>query len=219
VTRPLMQHGVGQLEQLFATSKADAKVLKQLENELRYRQVPRAVALLAEVQSALYTQPPKASAPQPMEGKTDAPPQAEIPHPPPVQPALWTLPPGPSGGEPKESNELGQALGNEAGQPSPPIIRPAPTPAPATEIKSAKNEPRTQPMVTLADAYKLFKATPASSWASIEQARRLAVQAASPTRLSSLPETQQNSARDEARMLNAAYEVLAHARLASQVGS
>ncbi len=52
MARPLMQHGVGQLEEMFAKGKADPKVLKQLENELQYRQVPRAIALLAEVQAA-----------------------------------------------------------------------------------------------------------------------------------------------------------------------
>lgn len=51
--RPLIQLGVGNLESLFAKSKADVKVLKQLEHELQYRQVPRAVALLAEVQAAM----------------------------------------------------------------------------------------------------------------------------------------------------------------------
>lgn len=52
--RPLMQHGVGQLEEMFSKGKADAKLLKQLEHELQYRQVPRAVALLAEVKAAMY---------------------------------------------------------------------------------------------------------------------------------------------------------------------
>lgn len=51
--RPFMQLGVVDLEMLFAKSKADVKVLKQLEHELQYRQVPRAVALLAEVQAAM----------------------------------------------------------------------------------------------------------------------------------------------------------------------
>lgn len=51
--RPLIQLGVGNLEALFAKSKADVKVLKQLEHELQHRQVPRAVALLAEVQAAI----------------------------------------------------------------------------------------------------------------------------------------------------------------------
>lgn len=51
--RPLIQLGVGNLEALFAKSRADMKVLKQLEHELQHRQVPRAVALLAEVQDAM----------------------------------------------------------------------------------------------------------------------------------------------------------------------
>lgn len=51
--RPLIQLGVGNLETLLAKSNADVKVLKQLEHELQYRQVPRAVALLAEVQAAM----------------------------------------------------------------------------------------------------------------------------------------------------------------------
>ena len=52
--RPLMQCGIGDLETLFAKSKTDVEVLKQLEHELQYRQVPRAVALLAKVQAAVF---------------------------------------------------------------------------------------------------------------------------------------------------------------------
>jgi hypothetical protein len=52
-----MQYGVGQLEEMFAKGKADPKVLKQLEHELKYRQVPRAVALLAEVLAAIHGAP------------------------------------------------------------------------------------------------------------------------------------------------------------------
>lgn len=51
--RPLKQLGVGQLEELFARSKTDPKALKHLADELQYRQVPRAVALLTEVQAAM----------------------------------------------------------------------------------------------------------------------------------------------------------------------
>ena len=78
MARHLMQHGVGQLEEMFAKGKADAKVLKQLENELQYRQVPRAIALLAEVQAAMY-------------GGTHAAPQAtNVPSPPAAQPLTST---------------------------------------------------------------------------------------------------------------------------------
>jgi hypothetical protein len=48
-----MQHGVGVLEQLFAKSKLDAQVLGQLEQELQFREVPRARALLSEVRRAM----------------------------------------------------------------------------------------------------------------------------------------------------------------------
>lgn len=76
MSRPLMQHGVGQLEEMFAKGSADPTVLKQLESELRYRQVPRAVALLAEVQAAMYG------------ADSDKPPPAPVP-PPQQQPGLW----------------------------------------------------------------------------------------------------------------------------------
>lgn len=57
MTRPLARHGIAQLEELFAASLVDEKILKNLETELRYRQVPRAVSLLAQVQRALYSGP------------------------------------------------------------------------------------------------------------------------------------------------------------------
>lgn len=53
MSRPLMQHGVVQLEELFSRSKTDRATLKQLEEELRHRQTPRATALLEAVQTAM----------------------------------------------------------------------------------------------------------------------------------------------------------------------
>ena len=86
--RPLMQHGVGQLEEMFAKGKSDPKVLKNLGLELQYRQVPRAVALLAEVQAAMYGGTPvtpqvAAPAHQPARAQAAAP----------EQPSLWERPP------------------------------------------------------------------------------------------------------------------------------
>jgi hypothetical protein len=75
--RPFMQHGVTELEQLFAQSRSDPGVLKQLEHELRYRQVPRAVALLAEVQAAMYGGSPKAPTPPPPTARPAAPRQGQ----------------------------------------------------------------------------------------------------------------------------------------------
>lgn len=51
--RPLMQHGVGQLEELFTRERENGKVLLQLQEELTHRQVPRAVDLLTKVRRAL----------------------------------------------------------------------------------------------------------------------------------------------------------------------
>ena len=48
-----MQQGIGHLEDLFLKCKGDAKLLKQIEHELQHRHVPRAVALLTEVQAVL----------------------------------------------------------------------------------------------------------------------------------------------------------------------
>jgi len=81
--RPLMQHGVGKLEEIFANGKADAMLLKQLEHELQHRQVPRAVALLSEVQAAMTG----ATAPQ--APAVPAPPPARAPAPISQQPDLW----------------------------------------------------------------------------------------------------------------------------------
>ena len=74
MSRPFMQLGVGELEALFAKSKADVEALKQLVDELQYRQVPRAVALLARVKAEIRGTVPSA----PAESK---------------QPELWELPP------------------------------------------------------------------------------------------------------------------------------
>lgn len=210
MNRPLMQHGVGQLEQLFAASKADSKVLRQLENELRFRQVPRAVALLAEVQGALYAQPAKAAPRPSSDGVNDGPSEPDLLKPPPVQPPLWTVPAGSE--KPIKPPEQPPTSGQPTVAQAPAVVA-APSPPPAVDPKPAgQRESAPPPLVTLADAYKLFKATASSTWESIEQTRRLAVQASSPTRLRNLSNGQQVAAREEARRLNAAYEVLSRAR-------
>ena len=49
--RPLLRHTIAQLEELFATKRTLADVLKELEAELQFRHVPRAVSLLAKVRA------------------------------------------------------------------------------------------------------------------------------------------------------------------------
>lgn len=194
--RPFMQHGVGQLEELFAKSKADTKVLKHLEHELQYRQVPRAVALLAEVQAVMYGSTPVA-APSPAP-KAPAPTPVAVP---PPQIGFWDAQP-------------------------PPAIRataPAPTVAPAPVIARAnpapsptRAAPAPAPAMPLEDAYKLLKATPGSTWESIEQTRRLLVMASHPEKLKALAEGKRAQALAEASRINSAYAALSQARCAGR---
>jgi hypothetical protein len=58
MSRPLIQRSVSDLEALFANSKSDVGLLKQLEHELQHRQTTRAVALLAEVRVAIRCETP-----------------------------------------------------------------------------------------------------------------------------------------------------------------
>jgi hypothetical protein len=193
-----MQHGVGQLEEMFAKGKQDRAVLKQLENELRYRQVPRAVVLLAEVQAAMYggtraaSQPPTALAPPP--GRVRAP--ATVPQ----QPGLWERPAAPPVA-------------------APPTVVPVRTVTPAAnprEPPHATKPASPTPAMALDDAYKVLKATPGAAWESIEQTRRSLVQQSHPSRWEPLSEAKRAQTLTEARWVNAAYATLSQARCGRQ---
>jgi len=186
--RPLMQHGVGQLEEMFAKGKADPKVLKQMEQELQYRQVPRAVALLAEVQAAMYG------------GTAAAPRVAALPQQPtralasaPEQPSLW--------GRPSEAHLAA----------TPPVAQPRPA-VPVIQSPVAKPPSPPLPAMPLEDACKVLKTTPGATWESIEQTRRLLVQQSHPSLLKPLSEERRAQALTDAGRANAAYATLQAAR-------
>ncbi|CAN0462256.1 unnamed protein product, partial [Phaeothamnion confervicola] len=167
--------------------KSDLKVLKQLEHELQYRQVPRAVALLAEVQAAMY-------------GSTSAAPPAAVPTPPrapaPVsqQPDLW----GRSATQPVVSAPT--SVRTVAPAVKPPESPPATKPASST------------PAVPLGDAYKILKASLGATWESLEQTRRTLVQQSHPSRWKTLSTEKCAQALAEAKRVNAAYAALSQAR-------
>lgn len=196
MARPLMQHGVGQLEELFAKSKADAKVLKQLAHELQYRQVPRAVALLAEVQAAMSGST-QVAAPFPAP-KAPAPTPVAVP---PPQPSLWDAQPPPA---------IRTTAPAPAVSPAPVVARVSPAPSPARAALAPA------PAMPLEDAYKLLKATPGSTWESIEQTRRLLVMASHPEKLKALAEGKRAQALAEASRINSAYAALSQARCAGR---
>ena len=62
------------------------------------------------------------------------------------------------------------------------------------------------------EAYKMLKATPASTWDSIEQIRRLLIQQSHPSRVASLSAARRAQVQAEAKRVNAAYAVLGNAR-------
>jgi hypothetical protein len=187
--RPLMQHGVGQLEEMFASGKADPRMLKQLESELQYRQVPRAVALLAEVQAAMY-----GVAVAPQVPTVAALPPARAPAPAPVsqQSDLWARPA------------------------APPVVAVPPV-APVRAVISAAKQMESSPVtktpaMPLEDAYKLLKASPGAAWEFLEQSRRTLVQQSHPSRRKVLSPEKQTQALAEATRVNAAYAALSLAR-------
>lgn len=190
MARPLMQHGVAQLEQLYATSKSDAMVLKRLEHELQYRQVPRAVALLAEVQAAMYLEvanTPLVPSPPPM-----TPPNSGA-----RQPNLWERRPVPSASPARAASRT---------QP------PEPTAGTLVLPQSPASQPHTVPAMSVEEAYKALKATQGSTWESIEQTRRQFVQQAHPARLATMSAEKRAQIQAEAKRLNTAYAVLSRQR-------
>lgn len=59
----LMACDIAQLEALFTASRDDEAVLRGLRTELRYRQSPRALALLNRIQTALVAGEPCGAGP------------------------------------------------------------------------------------------------------------------------------------------------------------
>lgn len=74
--------------------------------------------------------------------------------------------------------------------------------------------PLAEVAMTAAAAYAYLKSTPASSWESIEQARRALVQLAHPERLVALSEEDSLNAQAEARRANAACDLVLRSRTA-----
>lgn len=202
--RPLMKSRIGDLEDMFAASSGEPEVLLQLERELQFRQVPRALALLEKVQQfkatagAVGATEPMASlkavvAPAKQGGwvQNSAAPAAQL--------SLL----GPRAAAQLERQPMVSA--------SLPVYPPAKSsrPIPPALIQAAA------PEMSLADACRLLNVATGASWESIEQARRVAVQKSSPISKGT-PDANRSSALAAARLVNAAYAALSTARCASK---
>ncbi len=197
--RTLMQLGIGALEEMFEASETDAKVLRQLENELQHRQVPRAVALLEQVQLAMKR---VASSVLPRA-------QDELPLEPPAAKTPAPVPPPPSA-----PREPAVTVSAPAAQTTPPKVpQPASSPGalPATAPQT-RSEWGPIPAMSLEDACKLLKVTLASPWHEVELARRKLVLLSHPRRVLGMVPERREAARTEARRVNAAYAALSAAR-------
>lgn len=186
--RPLIQHGVGKLEEMFSTSNSDAKLLKQLEQELQHRQVPRAVALLAKVRAAMSG---GATVPQASTVPTSLPARATGPVS--QQPDLWGRPAIPPVSPPA------------AGRAAAPAVRPE-------ESLLVAKSPASPVAMPLEEAYKVLKVTPGAAWDSIEQTRRSLVNQLHPSRWKPLSAEKRSHALAEAKRINAAYAVISQTR-------
>lgn len=207
-TRPLIQNGIGALEAMFAESSADAKVLRSLQDELKHRQVPRAIALLQKVEKALKSgSVPAADA----ELEVMSPERARLTE---IlkrhrslatdkQPALWT------------ENDHDAPGGPATSAPTVPA-RPAPsTSAPVgpdhvfVSPPGEKSPLKTEtPTMRVSEAYQRLQATPSTSWETLEETRQRIVQQSHPENLAKVSEKKRIELITEAKLANLAYEVI-----------
>lgn len=178
MARPLQQLGIVGLEDLFAKSEVELQVLRDLEYELRHRQVPRARSLLVKVRAAIKAVPTTATS-------VAAPPHL-----------------------PEPLGQVGSDLFEAEHVP-----RQEPKTGEPAKVKSPAWAAGELPAISLSDAYKALKATPGSSWESIELTRRQLVQRASP--VVAIDEKRRQLQRDAER-INGAYRVIALDRLGSR---
>jgi DnaJ-domain-containing protein 1 len=189
VPRPLKQLGVAQLEELFARSKTDSKVLKHLTHELQYRQVPRAVALLTEVEAAMSSAALATATSQPLASEEPTPQGLST-----GQSDLWDRP---------------LTASSISTTPAPTPRPPAATGSDAHSPAISNPQPRTVPTMTVDDACKVLGVAAGATWESIEQSRRLLVEQSRPGSVASIKREQTMEA---ARRVNAAYAVLSRLR-------
>lgn len=201
MTRPLARLGVDELEALFETSKHDLPALKRLIAELTHRNVPRAIALVVKAQKMLmfleshraelalgastaeFATRGLAGTPMPTQNGFDF----DIPK--------FT----PTDLPKRQPNQMPSGAG----------LQPRPVVLPVIAVPVLEPE---QIMMSIEHAYRILKATSASSWDAIEFSRRQLVARAQPDCVAKLEPAKRKTLQDEAREANIAYKVLLHSR-------
>jgi hypothetical protein len=212
-TRPLIQNGIGALEAMFAESSADTKVLLSLQDELKHRQVPRAIALLQKVEKALKSgSVPAADA----ELEVMSPERARLTE---IlrrhrsvaadkQPALWT-----------ENDDVAPAVPATSAS----AVSSPPAPSASSQIGSAHvivAPPAEKPPLTaetlsmsVSEAYQRLQSTPGTTWEALEETRQRIVQQSHPANLVKVSEKKRIELVAEAKRANLAYEVIRKERI------
>lgn len=217
-TRPLMQLGIGDLEEVFEKQAKNFATLARLKYELSHRQVPRAVALLERVNEAealLRALDSQNLTPRKRRTTPRLNPQVTIT-------ALDSAP---------ELKELG--LVSSGNLSSPPeqidlltgVLPPTATPtsgqvsatSPSTNVTPIKKDVTTSdsealPQLALEDACRILKVVASDPWEKVEAARRRIVIKSSPLVVEEMSTAQVQKLLAEAKMANDAAIVIAARR-------
>lgn len=217
MSRPFLRYTVAQLEGLFANGKNDPSLLKDLEIELKNRQVPRAQTLLLDVREALAAQKDMPES----KGANLEPATLSSP----LKLGGWPMPTSTSK-TPSSQTELSfdaatrKANASELEVPRFAPIPKAPASAPAApvlrvEINANKGSPSSTeaaPSMSLDAAFKLLKCGPTTGWEEIERTRRQLVSKSHPARLAELRVEDKARAMADAKQVNLAVKTLLASR-------
>lgn len=192
MARPLLRHTIVELDQLFSRANGDSETLQALADELKHRNVPRAVVLLNKIQQALRGGNASWGGPAPSPSSQQALMTESL-----RRDAKMSAPKNIA--QPNRSTSW-QAAGGPGVVPHVPL-------APV----STSTEGST-PM-SVAEAYEALEMTPGATWEVIEYARRQIVQKAHPHNVAGLSPEHRTRMQSEARHANAAYAVLLKAQI------
>lgn len=207
--RPFFQSKIEELQQIFDASHGDRAVLKKLAAELKHRQVPKAVALLAKVKKVIDAVSP---------ARTEAPSRQETDHPThaPTHKVVncqscqqrlrvelaterrrYTCP----SCKTKflvsfEDGVFSVVFSSPAGSGEEPMNR--------ASADGAK--------LTLSEAYQIFGANADTSWETIEQTRRRLIQQYHPDKVAALGPKLRAVAEFEGKRINVAFNIIRKSR-------
>jgi hypothetical protein len=222
-TRPLMQLGIGDLEDIFEKQGKNPTTLARLKHELSHRQVPRALALLERIHKAealledLDSHRPGPSALSGTLRLTNRPPAAA--------PSASPMP--------ETSGPAHAAVGLSAipeqqdllrGLPPPIEARPTKmleTVSPLPDVAPLKKsttptEPVALPQLAIEDACRILKVALGDVWEKVEASRRQVVLKSSPLATKGLASAQAQKLQAEAQLANDAAIVIAARRSGRQ---